>query len=211
MPQNKNLISTPNAKILKREVKFDGYHTLEIVELQPKSLRDGGWAPPQEREMFTCGSYSMMIMYVPETDMILLNEQFRVGAFMADADDPFLFECAAGVIDENETPEQAAIREAFEETGAQVQEIEFVGSYFTSPGCLDELAYIFVGRIPEDTLAGNVLGVEDEGEEIKSHLLPAEKVFEMLDKGHIRNGSSALALHWFVRNKDRIRKKWLGK
>lgn len=204
----KPVVSSPAAKIVSRKTVFDGYHRLEIVEAQPKSMKHGGWADTVSREIFTAGPYSTVILYIPETDEILLSEQFRLGAFIGGADDPFLFECAAGGIDEGETPEDAAIRETLEETGCEIQELELVGSYYTSPGCLDEEAYVFVGRI-EKAQTGGVFGLEEEGEEIRTHLLPSAKVFEMLDAGHIRNGSSALALYWFARNKDKIRKKWL--
>lgn len=203
-PEKKNA----NAKIVSQKTVFDGYHKLEIIEVQPKSMRHGGWAEVVQREMFTAGPYSTVILYIPETDEILLNEQFRVGAYMANADDPFLFECAAGQIDEGETPEETARREVMEETGCEVKELEYVGSFYTSPGCLNEEAYVFVGRIDKPE-TGAIFGVEEEGEEIRTHLLPSAKVFEMLDAGHIRNGSSALALHWFARHREKIRKKWL--
>jgi ADP-ribose pyrophosphatase len=199
----------PAAKIVSRKTAFEGYHKLEIIEAQPKSLRDGGWTETMRREIFTAGPYSTVVLYIPETDEILLSEQFRLGAFMAGAGDPFLFECAAGAIDPGETPHETAIRETLEETGCEIKELDFVGSFYTSPGCLNEEAYVFVGRI-EKAETGAIFGLEEEGEEIRTHLLPAAKVFEMLDAGLIKNGSSALALHWFARHKDDIRNKWLG-
>lgn len=199
---------SPTARIVSRKTAFEGYHKLEIIEVQPKSMRDGGWAEIVNREIFTAGPYSTVILYIPEMDEILLSEQFRLGAFMAGAGDPFIFECAAGAIDPGETPQETAIRETLEETGCEIKELDFVGSFYTSPGCLNEEAYIFVGRI-EKAETGGIFGLEDEGEEIRTHLLPAHKVFEMLDEGQIKNGSSALALHWFARHKDKIRKKWL--
>jgi ADP-ribose pyrophosphatase len=205
----KTPVTTPAAKVVSQQTVFDGFHKLQVIELQPRSMRDGGWADKMEREMFTAGPYSTVILYKPETDEILLNEQFRIGAFMAGADDPFLFECPAGMIDDGETPEQAAIRETLEETGCEIKELELVGSYYTSPGCLDEEAFVFLGRI-DSVQTGEIFGVEEEGEEIRTHLLPAQKVFEMLDNGFIQNCSSALALNWFARHKDGIRKRWLG-
>lgn len=201
--------AAPLAKIVSREVVFDGFHRLEVIRLQPKSLKTNSWAGEMEREIFTAGPYSTVLLYIPETDEILLNEQFRLGAYMAQAADPFLYECAAGMIDEGETPEEAAVRETLEETGCHVIALEKVGSFYTSPGCLDEEAYVFIGRIAKAE-AGNIFGVEEEGEEIRTHLLPAEKVFEMLDAGLIQNGSSALAINWFARHRDRLRKQWLG-
>lgn len=199
----------PLAEITSRETVFDGFHTLEIIRAKPKSLKHDGLAEEMEREIFTCGSYSTVVLYVPESDEILLSEQFRIGAFMANAENPFLLECAAGMMDDGETPDQTATREVLEETGCTVIALEKVGSFFTSPGCLDEEAHVYIGRIAKPE-TGKIFGVEEEGEEIRTHLLPAQKVFEMLDAGLIQNGSSALALNWFARHKDALRKKWLG-
>lgn len=210
MTVKKNTVSAPSAKIVSRNLVFDGFHRLEVVRAQPRSLKHDGFAAEMEREIFSCGGYSTVLLYVPETDEILMNEQFRLGAFMANSADPFLWECAAGIIDEGETPEEAAVRETQEETGCSVLALEKVGSFFTSPGCLDEEAHVFIGRIAKaDTT--QIFGVEEEGEEIRTHLLPSARVLEMLDAGEIRNGSSALALNWFGRHKDRIRAAWLGK
>lgn len=199
----------PTARITSRERVFDGFHTLDIVRAEPRSMKFDGFAPEMEREIFSCGGYAMVVLYVPETDEILLNEQFRLGAFIADPENAFLLECAAGMLDEGETPIEAAKRETQEETGCEVLDLVSVGSFFTSPGCLDELAHVFIGRIAKSE-AGGIFGVEEEGEEIRTHLLPAEKVFEMLDAGMIRNGAAALGLNWFARHRDHLREQWLS-
>ncbi len=197
------------AKIHSRETVFDGYHRVEVVTLQPRSLRNAGWASAMNREVMHCGAFSTAILYIPETDEILLSEQFRQGAWFAGAEDPFLLECAAGGVEEGETPEEAIIRETMEETGCTVTDLELIGPFFTSPGCLAELGYFFCARIEEPEETG-IFGVEEEGEEIKTHLLPALQVIKMLDEGHIQNGPTALALHWFARHRERIRTKWLA-
>lgn len=197
------------AKIISRETVFDGYHKVEIVTLQPRSLRHAGWAEPMVRDVMHCGTFSTAVLYIPETDEMVLSEQFRQGAWLAGAEDPFLLECAAGGIDGGETPEDAVIRETLEETGCVVVDMELIGSFFTSPGCLAELGYFFCARV-ERPLSTGIFGLAEEGEEIKTHLLPALSVIKMLDDGKIQNGPSALALHWFARNRDRLRAKWLA-
>lgn len=199
----------PTARITSSQRVWDGFHTLDIVRAEPRSMKFDGFAPEMEREMFSCGAYAMVVLYIPESDEILLNEQFRLGAFIAEPENAFLFECAAGMLDEGESAIDAAKRETREETGCEVLDLVSVGSFFTSPGCLDELAHVFIGRIAKgDT--GGIFGVEEEGEEIRTHLLPAEKVFEMLDAGMIRNGAAALGLNWFARHRQHLRQQWLA-
>lgn len=205
----KNTPATPSVKIVSREKVFDGYHSLEIVKAVPRSLKHGGWAEEMEREIFHAGKISSVLLYIPETDEILLNQQFRLGAHMCGAKDPFLFECAAGKVDDGENVEEAAARETLEETGCTLTDLEYIGVFYTSPGCLAEEFHLFLGRIGE--AESGIYGMEHEGEEIKTHLVPAAKAIRMLDEGHVQNATTAIALHWFARNHDNIRKKWLAK
>jgi ADP-ribose pyrophosphatase len=196
-----------HAKILERKMLFDGYHKLEMFRVQPRSLKHGGWAEEMEREVFFGKSIAVVLLYIPETDEILLNQQFRLGAMMAGVENPFLFECAAGAIDEGETPEAAACREAFEETGCEVLDLEPIGKSYSSPGCMAEEFHMYIGRI--EKAESGIYGEEHEGEEIKTHLLPYKSVMKMLDDGHIANIIPALVLNWFARNHERLREKWL--
>lgn len=198
----------PACKIISREMIFDGYHKLEMFRVQPRSLSHDGWADEMEREIFYGKDIAVVLLYIPETDEILLNQQFRLGAQLAGVEDPFLMECAAGAVDEGETPEEAAKREAHEETGCEIIDLEYIGNSYSSPGCMAEKFYLYMGRI--EKAESGIYG-HDEGEEIKTHLLPAKKVIEMLDAGEIANITTALMLQWFARNHERLRGKWTGK
>lgn len=203
------MTASSKVKIISRSVEFEGWHTLEVITLQPKSLKHDGWAGSMSREMYYCGTVVCALLYVPETDEILLNEQFRIGAFMAGDSDPWLYECAAGMIDEGEEPEDAVRREAVEETGCRILDLEFIGSAYPSPGGTDEKFLLYCGRIgkPEPGL----YGLEEEGEEIRTHLFPATEAIRMLDVGEITNAATVICLHWLARNHPRLRKKWSEK
>lgn len=196
-------------RIVSREIVFEDFHKLERVVLQPRSLKDGSWYREMKREVFFGSRASLVLMYCPETDEIALSEQFRTGPYFAGFEQPWLLEAAGGIIDPGETPEQTAIREAKEETGCDVLDIEFIGSFFSSPGCFTERIYLHCGRIAAQE-PGEVYGKEEEGEEIKIHMFPADEVIDMLDRGDLHHGTTALCVQWFARNKDRLRKHWLG-
>lgn len=207
---NKQDARTPAAKIIKRQVEFDGYHRVETITCQPRSLRHDGDAAEMTREVMFCKKIAAVLLYAPESDKILLNQQFRLGAMMAGCEDPFLFEVAAGAVDDGESVEDAARREALEETGAEISDLEFVAKAYTSAGCLAEEFHLFIGRIPSAAASG-FYGLENEGEEIKTHLLPAQDAFAMLDRGEIMNAPAAVLMHWFARHHNNIRSRWLGK
>jgi ADP-ribose pyrophosphatase len=206
--KDKNMTASGHAKIIARKNVFDGYHQLELVTVQPKSLKHDGFAGEMTRDVFYCKEVVSVLLYIPETDEILLNQQFRTGALMAGADDPFLLECSAGAIDDGESPEDAAKREALEETGSAVRELVFISNAYSSPGCVAEKWHLYVGRVMD--AAPGLHGLESEAEEIKTHLLPAARVFDMLDNGRITNISTAMMLNWFARHKDSLRRRWLN-
>lgn len=209
MTKPKKSASNPPAKILSRETLFDEYHRLEMLKVRPRRLKDGSWGPEMRREIFIGKSIAIVIPYIPETDEVVLNQQFRLGAMLAGEENPFMLECAAGAIDAGEKPAEAAKREVLEETGCEILDLEFIGNAYSSPGCMAEQFHMYVGRIAEAKTG--IYGHEDEGEEILTHLLPFKKVVEMLDNGEITNVNAGLMLNWFARHRDRLRKKWLKK
>lgn len=196
------------AKIISRKLEFEGWHRLETVLCQPRSLKSDGWASPLQREVYYCGTAVVGLLYLPETDQILLNEQFRVGVLMAGDDHPWLYECCAGMIDEGEEPEAALKREAMEETGSEILDIEFIGKAYPSPGGSEEKFLLYCARI--DKPEPGHYGLEEEGEEIKTHLFSAADAIGMLDAGRITNAATLICLHWFARHHARLREKWSG-
>ena len=67
---------------------------------------------------------------------MVLTKQFRIGAFTARESDwfpnnfsPWLVEGVAGIIEGNESPEDVACRESIEETGCQIDKLDFIDDY----------------------------------------------------------------------------------
>lgn len=203
------MTNAPQARILSKKRAFQGYHALDVVELEHDSLTGDGSTVKMQREVFSGAMVSCILPYIPETDELLLNQQFRVGAFLMDEPAPFLYECAAGAIDDGETPEDAARRECLEETGCTVTDLEFIGVCYPSPGGMDAKFFLYIGRIA--AAKPGYFGFVDEGEEIKTHLLPSSKVIEMLDKNQINNAATMISVHWFARHHQQLRQKWLKK
>ena len=202
--------SLPPAKILSRETVFEQYHKLEVVHVEPRSLKDPAkWGHEMQREVFFGKTIAIILLYIPETDEVLLNQQFRVGAMLAGEKNPHMLECAAGAVDDGEKPEEAARREAFEETGCDILDLEFVGNCFSSPGCMAEKFYMYIGRIAKAETG--IYGHAHEGEEILTHIMPWSEVAGMIDRAEITNVNAALMLNWFARHRERLRRKWLGK
>ncbi|MDD9899965.1 MAG: NUDIX domain-containing protein [Alphaproteobacteria bacterium] len=196
-------------KVVSQKRVFDSpYHTLDVVEYEAKSLVHDGYTGQTQREVFASDPAAFVLLYEPKSDRVLMCEQFRIGAWMAGEKEPFLMECPGGFVDEGETPEQSARREAREEAGADVTDIEYIGAFYPSPGCVAEKFHLFIGRI--DDMKEGIHGLEEEVEEIKTFFMPADELISMLDKQEIPHGVTALMVASFARHRDRLRKAWGG-
>ena len=124
------------------------------------------------------------VVAVTEDERILLVRQYRHGA------DQVLLETPGGLVDDTESPHQAAARELREETGYQAQQIEPLGWVFPNPAIQTNRLHIF--------LATGVKRVgalrPDEHESIEPVLLDQQVVRRQLRQGQIRHCMSALAL-----------------
>src|SRR5690606_22510938 len=70
-------------------------------------------------------------------DRLLVVEQYRKALNRT------LVEIPAGKLDANEQPEQAAFRELEEETGYRAESLQWISSFYTSPGFADEIIHLF--------------------------------------------------------------------
>ncbi len=58
-----------------------------------------------------------------------------------------LLEISAGLVDEGETPLEAAVREAEEELGYTVKDVEFLCEYFAMAGVSNHKLYLYMAKI----------------------------------------------------------------
>ena len=104
-----------------------------------------------------------------------------------------ILEMPAGLVEENESFKEAAIRELREETGYVTDNVEFLTSYYSSCGFTNEKLYIFLASNLREKVSRNL----DDAEEINVKEIKKEDVFNMLKKGDICNASSKVALLWY--------------
>ncbi len=176
-----------------RKTVHQGFYQIDSVAFRHE-LHAGGSTDLVERELFVRGNVVGVIPYDPATDSVVLLEQFRIGA-MHQIPDPWLTEIVAGMIDTDETPEQVAIREAYEEAGLNLKSVELVSHYLASPGASTEEVFIFYAETDLSDIGGNH-GLADEDEDIRVSVVSAEEAFELMDKGVVKNALSIIGLQW---------------
>jgi ADP-ribose pyrophosphatase len=158
------------------------------------------------REVFERGHATAVLPYDPVRDVVVLIEQFRAGAYAAGSD-PWLIEIVAGIIEESESPDAVARREAVEEAGLTLSELQPIGEVFVSPGGSTETVTIFCGRCDAST-AGGIHGIDDEDEDIRVIVQPFVAAFADLGAGRIRSAPAVIALQWLALNRAELRARW---
>ncbi|BDU50440.1 NUDIX hydrolase [Haliovirga abyssi] len=91
-----------------------------------------------KRDILKMGfSGAVAVLAVTKENKVILVKQYRAGA------DKYLIEVPAGLIDEGETPEEAAIRELEEEGGYKAKKLKKLTEFYTTPGFTNEIIYVF--------------------------------------------------------------------
>jgi len=194
-------------EILNRETLFQGYFRVDRYHIQSER-HDGGWSQPYTREVFhRAKQVAGVLPFDPKSDRVVLIEQFRAGP-LALGEYPWIIELPMGMVDAGETPEQAARREAMEEAGCTIMELQPIGGYFSSPGGTSEHISLFAGRTtaPQD---GGIYGVAGENEDIRVHVLDAARAIGLIYGNKIRDAQTLVALQWFAMHHTELRSRWL--
>ena len=184
-------------KIVSKKNLYDGFFKMSEIVLKYKKY-DGTWTNSISRELFGGAQVSAVLPYDPLKKEIILIQQFRPGTISKNLDN-YLIEIVAGIIDEGETPEDAAKRECFEETGCVIKKLIPIQGYFPAPGSSESFYHLFLGET--ETFSGTrIMGLENENEDIKVQSFKSSKVREIMQKGKILNGLTLIALQWFFLN-----------
>jgi len=187
----------PKYEIISKKNLYKGF--FESNELKLKFRKhDGSWSPVIKREVFGGAHVSTLLPYDPKKDEIILIQQFRAGVISRCADE-YLYEIVAGIIDDNENPEETAKRECFEETGCNVKDIMPIQNYFPAPGSSESFYHVFLGEV-ESFKGERITGLENENEDILVKSFSVNEVKNLLNEKKIINGVTLIALQWFFLN-----------
>ena len=195
-------------EVVSETVKYDGHFKVLAQNLRFRMF-SGGWSQVVKRERVMQRAAVVVLLYHPEEDAVLLVEQFRTGAMGHDDDieSPWLLEPVAGLIEIDDTIEETAKREVEEEAGCVALDLIPICKYLVSPGMSNEMVYVLCGRINSYSQDG-VHGLISESEDIRTHVLPVEEAFKLLENNKIIAVTSIIALQWLKINIQSIRDKW---
>ncbi len=193
--------------ILASETAYQGYFRLEKYRLKHRVFK-GGWGAAIDRELFERGYAVGALPYDPKSDQVVLIEQFRLGA-LKDQRSPWLLECVAGVVDKaHESIEDTIHREADEEAGLDISALWPIYDYWVSPGGTSERIHLFCAKVDASQASG-IHGLNEEGEDIRVHVIDREQAYAALATGEIDNALTIIALQWLQLNYTKVKEQWL--
>ncbi len=194
-----------DVEVLEKSIVYDGYFRMDRYRLRYR-LFAGGWSKEVVRELFERGHAVAVLPYDPVRDVVVLVEQFRIGAYAAGGD-PWLTEVVAGIIEPGEIAEAVARREAVEEAGIHIADMVAIADYLASPGGTSETVSLYCGCVDAGEVGG-VHGLDEEGEDIRVTTLPFDAIAQLLVDKRTHNATLLIALQWLTLHREELRQRW---
>lgn len=183
----------------KVEIESQRYLLDDVFRVEEVFLRfekfDGRMSESIRRLNFDRGDSVGMLVFNRDTQKLLLIEQFRYPTYHKGPG--WIIETIAGIVDEGEPPEETARREAHEETGLTVENVEFITSFYPSPGGCSEKIYLYYVEISgEKAKYREIGGLISENENIRTLELSLEDAMEKIRRGELQDSKTIMGVLW---------------
>lgn len=190
-------------QILDRQTLSEKKYPLQYIKFQKPDSE--GQLQDQESEVYFRPDAATVLLVDEKAKTFLLNRQFRLPAFLNGSDSGYLTETCAGLIDEGETPESTVRREALEETGYEIHDLQKAGAVYSSSGGMTEYVHLFLAIIDLNSKQQPGGGLAKEHEAIKPVRLSFDEARQQLANGAIRDAKTLMLLqHYFLTNIDKV-------
>nr|WP_154922899.1 NUDIX domain-containing protein [Microbacterium testaceum] len=191
----RDLDRNPRVEVTGVELLAAGWHVLRATTFRYRG-DDGEWVT-QTRETYDRGNGATILLYDPARRTVLLTRQFRYPVYVNDHPDGMLIETAAGLLDDDD-PLTAIRREAEEETGVRVDEVQHVFDVYMSPGSVTERLHFYAAAYDGAAREGDRGGLIEEGEEIEILEHGIDTALSMIRSGAIQDAKTIMLLQWAV-------------
>lgn len=183
------------AQIESIRILHDGWARFGIATVR---LADGAVV---EREIEDHGDSVGVLPYDPERRVALLVRELRLPALKAEGRQTNL-EAPAGLIDDG-SPEDNIRREAREEAGLRLGDLEPLGAAYSCAGISTERIHLFLAAYSAGDRTGSGGGLEDEHENIRVVEMPLSELARLADTGGLHDLKTlALVMALRVRRPD---------
>lgn len=192
-------MTSDRVEIIRKNKLFEGWS--RVVEYVFRYRDGAGRVSERSWEVCERPEASAVLVFDRDAGKFVLVRQFRVPVYAMGEGDGFFLEAAAGLIDEGETPEKAAMREAREETGYAVDTLIPVRAIITAPGLLTEKVHCYAAIVEASMRVGDGGGLDDEHEDIELVSLSPDEAMAMVETGAISDAKTVVLLQWAAMNR----------
>ena len=182
-----------NLRKIEKELLSDNWYTLNKFTFDYQ--KENGIWERQEREVYDCGDASAILIYNKDKDKLILTKQFRMPIYQNEGGTGMMIEVCAGLLD-GDTPEVCAKKEALEETGYQLNNINKVFEAYMVPGSVTQKVHFFFAKCTNEMHIGDGGGAEEESENIEVLEISFDEAIEMMKSGDIRDAKTIMLLQW---------------
>lgn len=154
----------------------------KIFQVQAVDLQFSNGAKRVYERLAPARRAAVMVLAIDGDDLLMIRE-YAVGP------DRYELVCVKGLIDDGETPIEAANRELQEEIGYASEDIQYLRTVYTSPGHMFSPLHMFIARhLTPSKLPG------DEPEPLTLVRVPLNRLDELIDNPEFGNSSLLVAL-----------------
>lgn len=180
----------------KKTVFNGGIFTVEEAIIRYQGEND---SEPHEvkRLSFERGDSVGVLIHETDTQQLVFAEQFRYSTYQHGHG--WLLEIVAGVVEENEDPKAAMIREVSEEVGYRLNgdTMELISHMYLSPGASSERMWIYYAPVVAADKVDRGGGLAAEQEFVATIKLSVDECFAKLAAGEWIDAKTILSLQWF--------------
>lgn len=169
------------------------WYTLNNYSFEYKR-EDGTWET-QQRESYDCGDGAAILLYNREMKTVVLTNQFRMPTYVNGNDDGMMVEVCAGLLD-GLSPEECIKKEALEETGYKLDDVQQVMVTYMCPGSVTQKLYLFLAEYDNTMKTEEGGGALDETENIEVLEFEFTAALDMISDGQIKDAKSVMLLQY---------------
>lgn len=128
---------------------------------------------------------AVAIIPITDDNKIVMVEQYRAALGRT------IIEIPAGKLEKGEEPRESAIRELEEETGYECNSLEWLISFYTSPGFADEIIHVYIAKgLTKKEHAASL----DEDEFVHLHEVSLDEALTLIQEQKIYDAKTAYAV-----------------
>jgi len=183
-------------EILNRTREYDGFFKIDRFDVKVMHPGDDSFVTLR-RYVFERGDAVAVLLIDLEKRQFALVRQFRMPPLCRN-ENGWLLETVAGSMLPDESPQDVALKEVFEETGQHVSEITEAGSFYLSPGGSSERCFLFFAYLDIEVLDCAEGGEINTDERTFVEIFDFDSVQKLISNGFIVDAKTIIALQKMI-------------